>query len=335
MCQEEIAGKTRGLLERIRGLRDGREIIAYVLADRPQGVPHAQVAGDIIRPFYQHLEKIGRVKELDLFLYTRGGQIVTPLRLVHLLREYCDELAVLVPFRAHSAGTLIALGADEIVMGKMGELSPIDPRVAFGPAGDELNGPGGSAQQIEIEDLGAYFRYAQEVGQLTNSSDMAVAFEALVDDLSPLRLGHLARIHSLIRLLGRRLLATHMEADRSEELDQIVRMLTEGYFTHDYLISRREARNIPGLKVVPAKDGLERAMWQLFEVYEQVLGISQVPDWEAVLGGREQARTLFPSGAIESLKLCHHYQHEAAMRREGDELQVEVTGAGWSSESGS
>jgi ClpP class serine protease len=36
--------------------------------------------------------------------------------LVTLLRQYCKRLAVLVPFRAHSAGTLISLGADEIVM---------------------------------------------------------------------------------------------------------------------------------------------------------------------------------------------------------------------------
>ncbi|MBU0734226.1 MAG: hypothetical protein KKG10_08760, partial [Proteobacteria bacterium] len=47
-----------------------------------------------------------------------------------MLREFCEKLAVLVPFRAHSAGTTLALGADEIVMGPLGELGPVDPSVA-------------------------------------------------------------------------------------------------------------------------------------------------------------------------------------------------------------
>ena len=330
MAEQACGNKTRGLLERINGLRDGRQIIAYVLADRPQGVPAAQIAGDVIRPFHEHLEAIGRTKGLDLFLYTRGGQIIPPLRLIHLLREYCEHLAVLVPFRAHSAGTLMALGADEIVMGKMGELSPIDPTVAFSPGNPGSQQPGSGGQQIEIEDLTAYFRFAQDVGRLTDSSDMATAFAALVQELNPLKLGHIARIHSLIRLLARRLLATHMPANRSEELDQIVRMLTEGHFSHDYLISRREAENIPGLKVVHADDSLERAMWHLYEVYEQALGISRAPNWDAVLGGREQAKALFPSGAIESIKLCHHFQYEAVLAREDECVNVDYKVFGWS-----
>lgn len=321
---------TKKMLDRIRGFREGREVIAYVLADRPHGLPAAQIGGDVIRPFYEHLEAVGRVEGLDLFLYTRGGQIVPPLRLVHLLREYCDHLAVLVPFRAHSAGTLIALGADEIVMGKMGELSPIDPTVALAPEDAAHEGLESTVQQIEIEDVSAYFRFAQEVGRLTDSSDMAAAFEALVQRLNPLQLGHLARVHSLIRLLGRRLLATHMPANRSEELDQIVRMLTEGYFSHEYLISRKEAENIPGLKVVHAGDELEHAMWDLYEAYEQALGISLVPDWNAILGGKEQARTLVPSGAIESLGLCHHFQYNAVLTREDEGVHVDIEAFGWS-----
>jgi len=333
MEKEPCGSVTKGLLERIRGIRGNRAVIAYVLADRPQGVPAAQVGADVIRPFYEHLETIGPAQGLDLFLYTRGGQIVPPLRLVHLLREYCEHLAVLVPFRAHSAGTLIALGADEIVMGRMGELSPIDPRVALGPDRPTQDQEGAPAQQIEIEDLSAYFRFAQDVGGLTDSNDMAAAFGALVERVSPLQLGHLARVHSLIRLLGRRLLATHMPANRSEELDQIVRMLTEGYFSHEYLISRQEAENIPGLKVVHADEGLERAMWRLYEAYEQALGISLLPDWNAILGGREQARTLLPSGAIESIPLCHHFQYEAVLSREGEGVHVDIQSFGWNATS--
>ena len=40
---------------------------------------------------------------------------------------YCDELIVVIPHKAHSAGTIISLGANEIIMTKQATLSPIDP----------------------------------------------------------------------------------------------------------------------------------------------------------------------------------------------------------------
>ena len=47
-----------------------------------------------------------------------------------MIREYCDTFSVLVPYKARSAATMIALGADEIVMSDLSELSPIDPATA-------------------------------------------------------------------------------------------------------------------------------------------------------------------------------------------------------------
>lgn len=112
----------------------------------PQGVTPdlaTMIASDAIRPFYEHLEGIGYQDRIDLFLYSRGGDTNIPLRLVRLVREHCKFFSVLVPFRAHSAATMICLGADEIVMGKMGEISPVDPTTAnvFNPI-DPINPDG-------------------------------------------------------------------------------------------------------------------------------------------------------------------------------------------------
>ena len=110
-----IANKAQRLamLQSIEKERSSR-VIAYVTADR-QILP-TQIASDVIPLFYDHLEKIGSTDRIDLFLYTRGGHTLTPNRLVHLIREYCKSFSVLIPFRAHSAGTTLALGANEIVM---------------------------------------------------------------------------------------------------------------------------------------------------------------------------------------------------------------------------
>jgi ClpP class serine protease len=52
-----------------------------------------------------------------------------PWRLISLFREYAAKVAVLLPYRAYSAATLLALGADEIVMHPFAEMGPIDPTV--------------------------------------------------------------------------------------------------------------------------------------------------------------------------------------------------------------
>lgn len=45
-----------------------------------------------------------------------------------MFREYSKQgsFSVLTPYRAHSAATVISLGADEIIMTEKSELGPID-----------------------------------------------------------------------------------------------------------------------------------------------------------------------------------------------------------------
>ena len=123
------------------------------------------MAEDVIPIFNRHLENIGEQKKISLFIYTRGGDMVTPLRLVKLIRSYCNEFEVLIPYRCHSAGTLIALGAHKVVMGKLGELSPVDP-VTMHPYNPQ--NPLNPQQRLEIsvEDLNSYFLLAREMAKV-------------------------------------------------------------------------------------------------------------------------------------------------------------------------
>jgi membrane-bound ClpP family serine protease len=109
-------------------------VLAYVTGDREN--LETEVGADVLRRVPRHLETIGKQDRLALVLYTLGGDTNTPWPFVNFLRGYCDELFVLVPFWAHSAGTLIALGADKIFMTRFGTLSPVDPSVT-----NEFNPP--------------------------------------------------------------------------------------------------------------------------------------------------------------------------------------------------
>ena len=60
------------------------------------------------------------------FIASDGGNGQASLRLVNLLRQYRSRLIALVPLECASAATMIALGADEILMGPMAFLTSVD-----------------------------------------------------------------------------------------------------------------------------------------------------------------------------------------------------------------
>jgi hypothetical protein len=82
-------------------------------------------------PLVDLLHNVPEGKDLDLLLHTGGGDIDAAEKLVSMMRQRVGSarLRVIVPDFAKSAGTLIALGADAIVMSDTSELGPIDPQI--------------------------------------------------------------------------------------------------------------------------------------------------------------------------------------------------------------
>ncbi|MCU1529766.1 MAG: ClpP class periplasmic serine protease [Frondihabitans sp.] len=78
---------------------------------------------------------LDRSKGLDLILHTPGGDIAACESLVDYLRSmFGTDIRVIVPQLAMSCGTMIALSAREIIMGKHSSLGPIDPQIGGIPA---------------------------------------------------------------------------------------------------------------------------------------------------------------------------------------------------------
>ena len=75
--------------------------------------------------------------DLHLLLNTPGGDGETAIRLAQQARARCRTFAVAVPDIAKSAGTLLALGADKILMGPPSDLGPVDPQISL-QAGDGI-----------------------------------------------------------------------------------------------------------------------------------------------------------------------------------------------------
>jgi len=93
------------------------------------GTPQTKIAGPFVHQFHKFLRKQGTYDELDLILDSGGGKLDSSVKIVNICNQYSDKVNVFVPFYAKSAATVIALSAENLYLGRAGELGPVDPIV--------------------------------------------------------------------------------------------------------------------------------------------------------------------------------------------------------------
>src|SRR4026207_278246 len=71
---------------------------------------------------------------IDLIIHTPGGIVLAAMQIARAVEAHPAKVTAYVPVYAMSGGTLIALAADEIVLGEFSVLGPIDPQIAGLPA---------------------------------------------------------------------------------------------------------------------------------------------------------------------------------------------------------
>lgn len=284
-------------IEKARGTR----LLCYVTGDRRNH--ETKIATDIFSFVYEHLLAFGHTTAVDLFLYTTGGDSIAGWGLVNLIREFCDKLNVIIPFKALSCGTLIALGADEIVMGRGGQLSPLDPSVSspYNPQAPGQQAAGRlSLLPVGVEDMMGYLRLAREEGKLKEEEAMASIIRVLSDKVHPLALGAAYRAREQGAMLAARLMEQH-EKDKAK-IEGVVAYLTKALPSHNYLIGKREARLITGLPIKKDIGEIEPLIWALYKDYEQWLELLTPYNPETILGTDSVATKFFDRAALESVK---------------------------------
>lgn len=309
--------QTQNIIKQIEKARNSK-VITYITSDR-QGPMNARIAMDIIPIFSQQLRKIGKSSKIDLFLYSTGGDTMVPWRLVSMIREYCDTFSVLIPYKAHSAATMISLGADEIVMSDLAELSPIDPSTAnvFNPS--EPANPQNKIP-ISVEDVMAYFDLAKNKFGIKDDAELAKIFNKFVDanpQIHPLALGNVNRIHNLIRMLAKSLLKSHKNKIGESEIATIVDYFTEKLYSHQYFIGRREAREDLGLKnVINADSALSKLMAELYEEYKKEMGLGGAWNAETEIGeGRAINTRAYKLACIENAIEMNYFELSLEYKR--------------------
>lgn len=110
-------------IKQIQG--QNRRLLCYIAGNG------AQISRDDIIGFVELLHNVPRGISIDLMLHTGGGDINVAEKIVFMLRAAVgpqDRFRLIVPDFAKSAGTLIAVAADKILMSDSSELGPIDPQ---------------------------------------------------------------------------------------------------------------------------------------------------------------------------------------------------------------
>jgi len=298
----------RDIIKSIQQKRESK-VIVYFTGDRTP--VSARISEDAVRPLYEHLLAVGKSSRIDLFLYSRGGDVSVPWRIVSMIREFCEEFSILVPYKAHSAATLLSLGADAIVMGKKAELGPIDPTLMKMGTGETA----GTPQEISVEDVNSYISFIRERANINDQSALAQVISLLANNLSPLTLGSVNRQNSHIRLVARKLLTSRNKKLDEAKINSIVETLTEKMYSHGHAIGRREAEEI-GLPVLIPSQELEDDLWKLYLEYEKVLQLNEPIDPLVRLANKETEHfTDIPIAVIESENKSHIFKSQLDVKK--------------------
>ena len=232
-----------------------------------------------------------------------------------MIHEFCDEFNVIVPFKALSTATLIALGANEIIMTPMGQLSPIDPSVEH-PLGPVVQIPGqarAGIAPVSVEDVNAFIDLAKNEVNLKEEESLKKVFELLAEKIHPLVLGAVHRSREQIGFLASNLMKYHSKDER--HIENIVAILTRERFSHNYIISRREAKENLGLNIVEPDEEQTGLIVDLFNEYDRILQLGEPYNPETVLGLSESGTIVFNRGIIESLDGTHVFKTNKEIRR--------------------
>lgn len=251
----KISNKKRlSLLRSIEKSRDSR-VISYI--------SYSPMDDYVLIPLYKQLCSIGKTKRIDLFLHSYGGSVDIPYKIVNLIREFCDEFTVIIPFVAKSAATMIAIGADGIIMGPTSELGPIDPLVKH-PKYEDM--------WVPVQSIRLCIEFMEE--KMANSSNLEVTKSLLcpiIDKLDPWIIGDYEKSIKASYQYAETLLEKNMFKNNREKAKSITKIMTEKYFSHGYCINRKEAEEELGLNVVKAEGALWDVIWALYLAYDDYM----------------------------------------------------------------
>ncbi len=248
-----LFNKTQSIIKRVNRLLGGT-LITYF--NNPRG----SVCHDDVLALFELLEKIGYQKKIYLFIKSSGGNGQASLRIVNLLRQYCEEIVAVIPLECASAATMITLGANEIQMGPMAYLTPVDTSLTHSLSPIDRDN---DRVSVSLDELTRVVR----LWQAQNGNASENPYRELFQYVHPLVIGAVDRAESLSIMLCKELLAYHIKDEA--ETERIAAALNAKYPSHGYPILYEEAKRI-GLKVSLLSAEINSLLLELNALYSEM-----------------------------------------------------------------
>lgn len=214
--------------------------------------------GEISVDNYLRLAELcGKQRKRDnvlLILVTPGGDPHAAFRMGRLLQHEYASFSLYITGYCKSAGTLVALAANQLYMGIDGELGPLDVQV---PKTDEMEmssvlAPEAALRLLEEAASRIFFRMMMSLRRETEgmmstktaaelaSATVSQLLEPLYRQIDPIRIGEISQAKKITRLYGDRLNATgkNLRDDKSLEF------LISAYPDHGCVIDKTEASGL-------------------------------------------------------------------------------------------
>lgn len=233
--------------------------------------PRGSVCHNDVVALYEILEKLGKVDKLNLFVKSGGGNGQASIRLVNLLRRYCNELTALVPLECASAATMIAIGANRVLMGPMAYLTAVDTSLTHDLSPIDKDN---DRVSVSLDELSRVIR----LWRAEESTSSNNPYQALFNYVHPLVIGAVDRAESLSIMLCKDLLNYHITDQ--EKVHRVATTLNSKYPSHSYPILFEEAQKIE-LNVGHLPPQVNTLLLELNEYYSE-MGQKATTDFDEI-----------------------------------------------------
>jgi ClpP class serine protease len=206
--------------------------------------------------FVDLLHYVEKGKPLSFLLHSGGGDMDAAEKLISMVRATVGDgqLKVIVPDFAKSAGTLMALGANRILMSDSSELGPIDPQITLG------DDHGNRIQHSVQSYLDAFESHSAALKADPND----VVAQIMLNKLNPATLKLLEAARNRAKTFAEEQLQRYMKVQNyTKTAGELID--TKKWLSHGQMISAEDAKEI-GLFVdyLDAKGEEWHGYWRLY-----------------------------------------------------------------------
>ena len=212
-------------------------------------------------PFVDLLHNVQHGESVELLLHTSGGNVDIAEKLMRLVRSRVGqdaEIRVIVPDFAKSAGTVMVLGADCVVMSDSSELGPIDPQMEFPD----------SHGNVRLHSVQTYLDAYEEHYRIISENPDNVASKIMLGKIDPDTVTLCQAVMARARQSAEYLLMHGMFRKGGNITQTVSKLLdTKRWLSHSQMISWADA-NDPEIGLIVEylrqDDDLWQAYWRLY-----------------------------------------------------------------------